>query len=496
MSLFLALLPIGVAAVLLIGLQRGALQTGLATLAVAAAITLVWPEFTLAPSAFMRALGQGAATALVVLLVLLPSLLLYHLLQATGSMQVLAQGIARVSADHDLQVLILVLGLAPFVESVSGFGVAMVVVIPLLIALGVSVFRAALLGIIGQMSVPWGALAVGTTLGADLTGLDPNLLGARTALLTAPLPASYGLVALGLSGGWPAIRRWGSTAFVAGALFAFLHYGFSWRPGVELAGVLSSLVTIGLLVGWGRLAAPPPAHAPLSSAIAEGEPTLPLWKAVAPYVILTILLLISRVVLPLRAWLQQHAVLELPELGLSLPLLYTPGFYVLVAALAALPILGVSRAMLVQVSSRAWRHFAPSAIAITSFLAVAQLLSASGMIAELGRVGLALGANYSWVAPLIGALGGWITGSNVGSNSLFSPLQQVAGVQANLPLDWLMGAQNGAGSHATLIAPARMILASTAAGLVGVEGRLLRAAGPLVLLSIVVITLGLVWVNL
>ncbi|MCG8346448.1 MAG: L-lactate permease [Chloroflexales bacterium] len=57
------------------------------------------------------------------------------------------------------------------------------------------------------------------------------------------------------------------------------------------------------------------------------------------------------------------------------------------------------------------------------------------MIAELGRVVLAWGANYSWVAPLIGALGGWITGSNVGSNVLFAPLQQVASEQANLPLD-------------------------------------------------------------
>ncbi|MCG8346449.1 MAG: hypothetical protein MI924_01530 [Chloroflexales bacterium] len=121
-------------------------------------------------------------------------------------------------------------------------------------------------------------------------------------------------------------RRWGGTAFVAGALFALDHYGFSWMPGVELAGVLASLVTMGLLVGWGRLATSPSAQAPPSFAIVKNELAPPLWKAVAPYVILTILLLVSRVVLPLRAWLQQNVVWELPELGLILPLLYNARF--------------------------------------------------------------------------------------------------------------------------------------------------------------------------
>lgn len=490
MHLLLALLPLSVAAVMLIGLQRSALQAGLAALAAAVGVTLLAPAFRLPLADLLLALGRGGATALVVLTVLLPSLLLYQLLQATGGMRVLAQAIARVSADRDLQALLLVLGLAPFIESISGFGVAAVVTAPLLAALGVGLFRAALLATLGQMSVPWGALAVGTTLGANLTGLDPNLLGARTALLTAPLPIVYGLVALGVSGGAAALRRHWGAALAAGALLSAGQYLFSRAPGVELAGVLASLLTMGLLVAWGRLAAPP-------STIAEkaAAPALPLWRAVAPYALLTLLLLVSRVVAPLRDWLQRSATLELPALNLALPLLYTPGFWVLVAALAAIPALRVRRGELGAAMGRAWRQFLPAAVAICAFLATAQVLAASRMIAELGAVGMVFGSSYGWVAPWIGALGGWITGSNVGSNALLASLQQVAGNHANLPLDWVMGAQNGAGSHATLVSPTRIILATTAAGLVGAEGRLLRTVGPLVLAAVGVIMLLLVWVS-
>ncbi len=498
MNLLLALLPLIVTAVLLVGLQRSALQAGLATLLVAIAVSLLVPAFQLTPDQLLLALGRGGSTALVVLLVLLPSLFLYHLLRASGGIDVLARAIAQLSADRDLQVLLLVLGLAPFVESVSGFGVATVVVVPLLIALRVNVFRAAILGTLGQMSVPWGALAVGTTLGAQLTGLDANLLSARTALLTAPLPLLYGLVALGMSGGWPALRRCWGAALLGGVLLALGHYFFSWIPGVELAGVLASLLTLLALMLWGRLVTPLAASAAANPAPAANDSpalALPLWKALAPYTILTLLLLLSRVIAPLRLWLQQQAVLHLPALDLHLPLLYTPGFSIIVAILVALPILGREGVRLREVVQRTQRQFLPAALAIVSFLATAQVLAASQMITEVAAVGIAFGSSYGWIAPWIGALGGWITGSNVGSNALFAPLQQVAGNSANLPLDWVMGAQNGAGSHATMIAPTRIILTTTAAGLVGAEGRLLRSIGPLVVAAVAVITLLFVWVS-
>nr|MCU0493500.1 L-lactate permease [Chloroflexaceae bacterium] len=489
MNLLLALLPIAVAAVMLVVLQRSAMQAGLATLATAAIVALLAPPFRLEPGAIWMAAAQGAATALTVLLVLFPGLLLYHLLKTSGAIDVLAGAVARLSPRQPVQVLLLVMGLAPFVESVSGFGVTTVIVVPLLIALGIAPFTAAVLGTLSLMAVPWGALAVGTTLGAQLTGLEPNQLGLYTALVAAPLPACYGLVVLTMLGGWPTLRSWWPLALGAGGLLAAGLALFSLVPGIELAGVLASLLTLAALVGYALLR---------REATATGTSVTPgrlgVYRAVAPYGLLTLLLLSSRMVGPLRQWLLNNAVLEVPALNLRLPLLYTPGFWVLLACLGAVPLLGLRRAESVAALGRAGRQFWPGAVAVVSFLATAQILFASGMVAELSAVGGIFGSHYAWFAPWIGALGGWITGSNVGGNAMFAPLQAAAGARAGLPLEWLMAAQNGAGSHATMVSPARTVLTAAAAGLAGGEGRLLRAVGPLVLGATVLMMLVVIGV--
>jgi lactate permease len=53
--------------------------------------------------------------------------------------------------------------------------------------------------------------------------------------------------------------------------------------------------------------------------------------------------------------------------------------------------------------------------------------------------------------------------------------------------------QNVSGSHASLLAPQRVVLAATATGLLGREGDVTRVALPPVLVSVVILsTLGIV----
>jgi lactate permease len=110
------------------------------------------------------------------------------------------------------------------------------------------------------------------------------------------------------------------------------------------------------------------------------------------------------------------------------------------------------------------------------------------MIGVLGSAAAALGGGYSWIAPWPGALGGWLTGSNAGSNAMFARLQQETSIRAGLPLPWVMGAQNSAASIATMISPARMVLATSTTGIAGQEGQLLRRVGPLVLAAVLAIS--------
>ena len=491
----LATLPLLIAIVMLVVLQRSSLQSGLAALLAAMLLANLIPSFRLSPDRMLIALAEGFTTSLTVLTVLFPALLLYQLQHITGSMNALAKGIAYLCPERELQVLLLVLGLGPFIESASGFGVGTVVIIPILVAIGFEPLPAAMLGLLAQVAVPWGGLAVGIGLGAELTKLDPGILGMRTALLMIPLPFGFGLVALAMSGGKRALLRWWPAALLAGLVLSAGEWFFSQIPGIELAGILACTLVMLVLIGYGYIFLRRNGEQPVEPvAIPAQEHTIPLWQAVAPYIFLTVCLLVTRLIGPLQQWLQSTAVLSIPAVELRLPLLYTPGFWVLLAALFAVPLLGLNGAGLLAASGRTWGQFAWSAVAIISFLAMAEVMGFSGMTTVLGAAAATLGRNYGWIAPWLGALGGWLTGSNAGGNAMFALLQKDTSLRAGLPLDWIMGAQNSAGSIVTVVSPARTILATTTVGLPGKEGTILRTLGPLVLVSVAIIMMLLVLV--
>ena len=81
--------------------------------------------------------------------------------------------------------------LAPFAESVTGFGVGYIIALAALRRLGLGGLPTLLLGLYSQSLVPWGALAIGTTVGATLAGLTPNELGLGSALLQVPIHLLY-----------------------------------------------------------------------------------------------------------------------------------------------------------------------------------------------------------------------------------------------------------------------------------------------------------------
>lgn len=495
MNIVLATVPLIVAIIMLVVLQQSGLRAGLATLAAAVVVTLLAPSFHLPPGAIALAAASGVGTSLTVLYVLFPALLLYQLQNITDNIAVLAQGVTRLCPDRDTQILLLVLGIAPFIEAVSGFGVGIVVVIPMLMALDLDSLQATTLGLLGQIAVPWGGLAVGILLGAALTGLHSGTLGAYTALITAPLPIGFGMVALAIGSGKDAVKRLWPAVVAASIVLIAGEWFFSQVPGVELTGAFAGVPTIILLALWGHLAARQAnsknelSHTDSPDAVEQaGSLNSPRFLlALAPYLILIGALLITRLIVPLQQWLQNNALLIIPAIGLRFQLLYNPGFYVLLAALAAVLLLDAGMTGFRTALGQTIQQFTPGAIAIVSFLAASQIMSANGMIAVLGSAAATLGSNYSWLTPWLGALGGWLTGSSAGSNAMFAQLQYETSLRVGLPANWLMASQIGASSIATMVSPARIILATTTTGIVGKEGLLLRKLGPLVLAAVLVI---------
>ena len=79
---------------------------------------------------------EAVLLTLFVLYIIWMALVLFRVVEAAGAMQVIGQGIVKLTTDRLLQLLILAWFFSAFLQGVAGFGVPVAVVAPLLIGLG------------------------------------------------------------------------------------------------------------------------------------------------------------------------------------------------------------------------------------------------------------------------------------------------------------------------------------------------------------------------
>ena len=157
--------------------------------------------------------------------------------------------LGRLEPDRVSLAAVVVVGVAPFFESVTGFGVAVVISAPILLAAGFTPLRAAVLASWGQCAVPWGALGVGTVIGAHLAGMGFQTLSDSSALLSLPLFPVYGLAAVALADGWSGVRRRGVEAILLGLVAGLGTLFTSLYLVPELSGAVGGLAADGRLPG-------------------------------------------------------------------------------------------------------------------------------------------------------------------------------------------------------------------------------------------------------
>jgi lactate permease len=92
----------------------------------------------------------------------------------------------------------------------------------------------------------------------------------------------------------------------------------------------------------------------------------------------------------------------------------------------------------------------------------------------LGLTLAATGVLFPFFAPFIGWLGVALTGSDTSSNTLFSNLQKVTAQQLGLNPNLTVGANSSGGVLGKMISPQNLAVGTSATGLQGKEGDLLR----------------------
>ena len=132
---------------------------------------------------------------------------------------------------------------------------------------------------------------------------------------------------------------------------------------------------------------------------------------------------------------------------------------------------GVTR----RIVSNTLKSAVRSSIGIATMVGFAMIMEHTGMTYLLA-VGLSRAVEplFPVLAPFIGVLGTFMTGSNTNSNVVFGGLQLQTAQLLGMPAAVILGAQTAGGSLGSMLAPAKIIVGCSTAGLAGREGEVLR----------------------
>jgi lactate permease len=466
----LAALPLALILAGMVALRRPAVQAGLAGLAVA--ILLAVTVFDLAAAA-PGGLGPAAAgtalealhSTLVILWIILPALMLYEFQNRTGAILRIRDALGGLTADRRAQAILIAWFFGLFIEGAAGFGTPVALAAPLLVGLGYDPVRAVVLALLGHAAgVSFGAVGTPTLVQVELTGLDPAALAGRIAALHALLGPGLLLLMLRLADEGPLTRRDLANAAVAAAAFFLPSVALAALVGPEvpsLGGALAGAVLFLLYLrrrGEGR-----------APGLARLLPDL------APYLAILALVLATRLVGPLGE------VLRAPALAWTLPggfsgrfePFYHPGTLLFAGLGIGALLTGRGRALGPALGA-GFVRLLPVAAALGVMLALSRVMVHAGMIGTLAEAAAGTGALWPVLAPAVGVLGTFITGSATASNILFTDFQLSAARTLGLPEAAMTAAQGVGSAVGNIVAPHNIIAGSATVGLVGREGDILR----------------------
>ncbi|HHV64245.1 MAG TPA: L-lactate permease [Peptococcaceae bacterium] len=484
---FLALFPILIVAVFLVGLKWPASRAmPLSYIAVVIIAYFVWklPVIQIIGGTF-----NGIVVCITLLYIIFGSILVLYTIMESGGLHQIRQSLSSITTDRRIQVIIVAWCFASFIEGSSGFGTPAAVGCPLMLGLGFPAFAAVISGMIIQ-STPVSFGAVGTPMRVGVgTGL-----GQGTDQMVNEFAAKIGLPIVGPDGVldtavydqliWLIAKKTSILHFIGGILIPLFLVAFmtrlfgknkSYSEGLavwpfaiyaafcnvipmrlinefisyELTSMLGALTGLVLVTASARAGILMPKK---SWDFIDEKEWDPEWKgtievkyvekpggmstlvAWLPYIFVAALILFTRLVKPVTVFLT-GAKIKFPTIGGITPtwdILYSPGTIFIIVSLLTFLVHG----MKAEAYANAWKRSLKTMLGAGSALIftvpmVQVFINSGGGAAGFDKMPYVLaeatyqltGGLWPIFAPIIGGLGAFIAGSNTVSNMTFALFQ-------------------------------------------------------------------------
>ena len=492
-SLALALIPIGLIFWALVLRKMKGYQASL--LAITAAFLIAVLVYRMPVKLALLSAGNGAIYGLFpICWIIVTAVFLFNCTIRSGQFEIIRHFMASITADRRIQALLIAFSFGSFLEGTAGFGAPVAITAAMLTGLGFNPLYAAGLCLIANTApVAFGSIGIPVTVASQITGLPEqalsSMIGRTLPFLSALLP--FYLVTL--MAGFKQAREVAPAALASGLSFALIQFLSSNFLGPALPDVLAgigSIISLLLLLRFWRprtIWRFPEEAAPAQDIVSIPSRRL-LW-ALAPFIILTILIIIWGLV-PVKEWLNTHGTLQFAVPGLHnaiieqngalLPHIYklnylsAAGTAILAAAILALLISGLTAGQAAAVLTDTLRQLRFPILTIAAVLAFAYLMNDSGITQTIAGVLANTGPLFPFFAPVLGWLGVFITGSDTSSNALFGKLQAATATSIHVDPIVTVGANVSGGVIGKMISPQSIAVAAAAGNLVGKESDLFR----------------------
>lgn len=324
----------------------------------------------------------------------------------------------------------------------------------------------------------FGAVGLPVITLSNVTGLAAKPLSFIITLQLVFLVTIIPFVLVVLTGdSLKALKGVGLITLMSGLSFALPQIVIAKYVGPELPTIVGSIVCLAVTILLAKLQK----NKTRSSVQIEKHSTTEILRACSPFILVFVFVILASSLFPAI----NHALSSVKSSWViytgkgAQPFVFnwlsSPGTLILVASFIGGFIQGESLTELFKILWKVIAGLWKTVITICSIVALAKVMGYSGMTSSLAvTLVKIMGPVYPLIAPLIGALGTFITGSDTSANVLFGDLQLSAAKALGANANWVVGSNMVGATAGKMISPQSIAIASASINKEGSEGVILK----------------------
>ena len=435
---------------------------------------------------------EGFAMAIwPICLVIVAAVFTYNLVVHTKNMELIKKMLTSVSKDKRILVLIISWGFGGFMEGMAGFGTAVAIPAGILCGLGFDPIFAAMICLVANTTpVAFGSIGIPTVTAANVTGFSPHMTASYVVLQLAIMIILVPFFLVFITGKHEGAKGLGDykeilfITLMSGVSFLIPQYLTAKFIGAELPAVIGSVCSMAVTIILAKVMLKGKSSKfDVEIEEKEDERSLTVKDALvawSPFILVLVFLLLTSTLVPAI-----HDPLSASKSNVPIytgegatPYTFTwvatPGVLILIAAFIGGIIQKCPIGEIFGVLGKTIVQMLKTIITIMAVLATAKIMGYSGMTQSIADfIVRVTGSFYPLVAPLIGSIGTFVTGSSTSSSVLFSKLQASTGAELNINQIWLVAANTVGSTAGKIISPQSIAVATAATATVGKESEIL-----------------------